>query len=628
MLIDVIPFLRLPRSLGAFTYRVPEHLVQNVVPGAWVTVPFRGKNADAIVLQERTASAVQRILPVQDVLPVPPLTREQMALGTFMHEQYFVSLSHAFLAMLPERPKRVPAQTDTAVPPPRQPLTITPAQRLRIAEFLKQLSVSRNPIFFPLASRAERIAFFLQFFRLVPTGQHCVVVPTLFDLHFYASYLAHHFDARLIVLDTSLAPAAYWEQWHRVRERSDSIVLTTKKGLFAPFRDLRTVIMEAETDASHKQADQNPRYHVRTVIRAMVRLYRAREMYIDAIPSLTLATWKDVQKIRAPVHPKSREVIDMMQERTRKNFAPLADSVQEALGRRGPHLLFLNRRGFANALYCVDCGWTSVCPRCNFPFRQHDASVLLCHRCLTTASVPTGCPRCRSVRFRTSGMGTQQLETWLRVHSSGHTIQRIDQDQRASFVPDTDVTVATEKILQTLQLPRFRSITIVGLEQLAQFPDFRSQERAFALVERVFALGILGARLLIQSYAPRHPLTVALRDCNDQVFVDAELAVRRALRLPPVVRVVKLVVKAHSSAAVQHEALKGMERLRQELDANSPIVLEGPHTPLPERERTWFRRFVLMRNLPEVDASGTLQRVLDILPDRWLVDVDPESLST
>lgn len=60
-------------------------------------------------------------------------------------------------------------------------------------------------------------------------------------------------------------------------------------------------------------------------------------------------------------------------------------------------ILFLNRRGFAPALLCHDCGWIAECPRCDHYYTLHQAQQhLRCHHCDSQRPVPRQCPSCGS----------------------------------------------------------------------------------------------------------------------------------------------------------------------------------------------------------------------------------------
>ncbi len=81
---------------------------------------------------------------------------------------------------------------------------------------------------------------------------------------------------------------------------------------------------------------------------------------------------------------------------------------------RQPGYPLLNRRGFAPALLCHDCGWIAECPRCDHYYTLHQAQQhLRCHHCDSQRPVPRQCPSCGSTHLEPVGLGTEQLEQTL-----------------------------------------------------------------------------------------------------------------------------------------------------------------------------------------------------------------------
>ena len=74
---------------------------------------------------------------------------------------------------------------------------------------------------------------------------------------------------------------------------------------------------------------------------------------------------------------------------------PVLQALRERLERGEQSLVFLNRRGYAPVLQCLDCGWKSDCPHCSAwrVFHKIDRT-LRCHHCGLTERVPRACPSC------------------------------------------------------------------------------------------------------------------------------------------------------------------------------------------------------------------------------------------
>jgi primosomal protein N' (replication factor Y) len=92
-------------------------------------------------------------------------------------------------------------------------------------------------------------------------------------------------------------------------------------------------------------------------------------------------------------------------------------------------VLFLNRRGYAPALICHQCGWSAACERCDAWYTWHQAGRRLhCHHCDSVRPLPHHCPECGSNELIGSGVGTEQLEQLLGTVFPQYPVVRIDRD--------------------------------------------------------------------------------------------------------------------------------------------------------------------------------------------------------
>ncbi|MDB5931218.1 MAG: primosomal protein, partial [Polaromonas sp.] len=88
--------------------------------------------------------------------------------------------------------------------------------------------------------------------------------------------------------------------------------------------------------------------------------------------------------------------IDMNHQPRRAIIAPpLLAAIAQRVARGEQSLIFLNRRGYAPVLACLDCDWKSECPHCSAyrVFHKIDRT-LRCHHCGFTERVPHACPQC------------------------------------------------------------------------------------------------------------------------------------------------------------------------------------------------------------------------------------------
>lgn len=633
MNVNVVPIRRLPRQLSGFTYFLPKSFTYTKPKiGQWVLVPFRGKFIDGILwsLHSSTKKLPGSVLNIQSIVDAPIFTPEQRSMAIFLANRYFISLAHTLDVMLPDRPRRIQKtrseQVFQGIPLP--PVTLSQTRLLALQGVVRLLKKHRGfgMFFVTIGSIAERLSFLFLSLGSKVRGQHLVVVPTLAEMRRLVPHLQQRYGNQIVVFNSDLSLGQYWQSWQRVSRDRDLVILATKRGIFAPFQNLQSITLVQETDPSHKQDDQNPRYHTRTMLRQQAMLHRVPLYFLDVVPSLTLTQWSKLHvHSLAPLVPQ-RTVVDLLQERKRQNFEPLAEETQKVVVNRLPALFFLNRRGFSRLLHCQDCGWTYRCDQCQLPYIRHGIHEYRCHRCLRQKSPPASCPQCHGTRFKQTGIGTQQLEAWLKQQYPTQRIVRIDHDQPNADLASADFIVATEQILHTQSPPRFRCLIIVQLDALLQKPDFAVAEQALQLVERIIALSHPQAHVFIQTYEPDQIVAQALNHANYSTFYHEEIRLRETLKLPPSTTVIKLLGKDHQRDSIIRDAHELVDTLHQASRNQQDFLVEGPLLPWPEREGSWYRRTILLRLLPTTKIA-TVQHILSKLPTTWLIDTEPESLT-
>lgn len=634
MYADVFPLQRLPRTLGPFTYRIPDKKTEKLTEkGSWVTIPFRGRVSDGIVwaLRDLPPPGVQKLLSIVSVDRERSLTREQYALADFLATRSIVSPAVALSALLPTptKPKISPkSDSDHRL---QQRLTLPKQRDREIVSALRAVPQNDASVnFFPLATLAERVACILHCAQRSYTQkrQMLVVAPTQVEALRIWSALGERLAHRSILLHGSLSKGAYWERWQRVRRTPNAIVISTRQGLGAPFCSLGYVIVDLESDPSHKQADQNPRYHARTLALELARLQRAPLLCLDAQPTLALTLLPALRQAKnlLPI-PQRRLVVDLTQQQSktfRERLLPVS-TIELLQAVTGPVLVFYNRRGAATSLRCNDCSWVLRCAKCMLTVPISGSAGAHCHRCGTKAHIPEFCPDCGSARLTERGVGVESVMTMLQQALPKRRVERCDREDAHVTLGETSLVIATERILYLPLLPQFAMIVVLHLDHLLQFPDFSVAERAYLLIERLAALAVPGADVVLQTDCAEQPLLRALRKRDPELLYQEERAVRRSLAYPPLLPTIKLLGSAPTRAAAEASAAK-VAKLLTTLP-HELMRWSGPWTPSPERSGRQYRRYFQLTDLSGEKDLATLRAALTALPDTWHVDTEPDTFS-
>jgi primosomal protein N' (replication factor Y) len=171
---------------------------------------------------------------------------------------------------------------------------------------------------------------------------------------------------------------------------------------------------------------------------------------------------------------------------------------------------------------------------------------------------------------------------------------------------------------------------VLDADASLSFPDFRAEERTFALLAQLAGRVGRGAdgRVLVQTLAPdARAIRHAAR--HDSVgFLEAELERRRALAYPPFSQLVRVVCSAPEAPRAASAARALAERLRAQLVGTRTNVL-GPAALFRLRRRE--RRALLLKATDRVATVRVLDEVVHgVACDRthagvnFSVDVDPQ----
>ena len=336
------------------------------------------------------------------------------------------------------------------------------------------------------------------------------------------------------------------------------------------------------------------------------------------------------------------QIVDMRAELRAGNRSifslPLRQAMDVALRQGEQAILLLNRRGAATFVLCRDCGHVLRCPACDTPLTYHSAAAdLMCHHCGHRQPSPGRCPLCGSRRMRYFGLGTEQVEQAVQQLWPDVRTLRWDRDTARNYAAHAailhlfsrglaHVLIGTQMIAKGLDLPLVTVVGVISADTALNLPDFRASERTFQLLTQVAGRagrGLLGGRVVIQTYHPDHEAVVAAAAHDYAGFAARELAFRREQGYPPYRRLAKLVYEDAGSSRARAEAAALAGVLRDALACRGlPATdLIGPAPPFFARLRGRYRWQMLLRHSDPAEFLRAVQ-----IPAGWRVDVDPVSV--
>ena len=449
------------------------------------------------------------------------------------------------------------------------------------------------------------------------------------------------FGASVGLMHSRMSMQERLDMWNRIQSGEVRLVIGPRSAVFAPLLNVGVIIVDEEHEPSYKQDDPSPRYNGRDVAIMRGQLEKCPVILGSATPSLeTYANADDHRYERLVLASRADQaelpavhIVDLRSARKSGHMhgtlsAELVSAMKLRLDRNEATILFLNRRGYANALLCDDCGHAPECPHCSVALTYHKtASALACHYCGYRQPALTACTTCGSTELRESGTGTQRVEEDVRkaLEGTGAVIERMDTDtmkrrgaHRALLERfannEIDVLIGTQMVAKGLDIPRVTLIGVVHADQGLHQADFRAVERTAQLLVQVSGrAGRDAARpglVMIQTSTPEHPLyqeqLVADHPYRSETLT-AELASRKHLLYPPFGRFIVVECSGPMEADVEHAA-RVLDRL---LPADHPSwVRYGPTTPSIARLRNRYRRIIVIKNNKASDPTGGQCRTL------------------
>jgi primosomal protein N' (replication factor Y) len=463
---------------------------------------------------------------------------------------------------------------------------------------------------------------------------------------------------RVAIQHSGLSDGERHDQWHRIRRGDVDVVVGTRSAVFAPLTRIGVIVVDEEHDTSYKQ-EEAPRYHGRDVAVVRGREEKALVVLGSATPSMESYQHSLSGKyVRASLDRRvlDRPLASVRLVNMRDEYADqgpdavisrtLAGAVDDRLQRGEQVLVLLNRRGYATAVFCRQCGDAFDCPNCTISLTVHTARhgwKARCHYCNYSMTVPKACRKCAAPYLEQAGFGTEKVEQHLRDQFPGARVDRVDRDSvrrkgaltsiLSRFAAgELDVLVGTQMIAKGHDFPRVTLVGVISADVGLGVADFRAGERTFQLLTQVAGRAGRGERAgeaIVQTLYPEHySIQLACRQ-DYAAFFEREMAYRRSMRYPPVVALVNVVVRGRSFDDAMRTANEAVQRLRP-LAVTGSFAILGPAPAPLVRLRGEHRVQFFLKGGRRAEMRNALKAMLSELPEirrKMSIDIDPLNMT-
>ncbi|GGD62553.1 primosomal protein N' [Lacimicrobium alkaliphilum] len=456
------------------------------------------------------------------------------------------------------------------------------------------------------------------------------------------------FGIEVAVLHSGLTDKERLRVWQQAGLGEVGIIIGTRSAIFTPLANPGMIIVDEEHDGSYKQQD-GWRYHARDLAVVRARMEKVPLILGSATPSLETLNnalgsryqHLSLGKRAGGANAVKHQVLDIKGQALDYGLAKgMQQRIRLHLQQGHQVMLFINRRGFAPALICHQCGHVEECHRCERSFTLHrQLKKLQCHHCGDAKVVPHRCAACGHPDLQPVGMGTEQLEQGIQRIFPDYSAMRIDSDsargkQKLHGLLEeinqgkSQLLIGTQILAKGHHFPRVSLVVILDVDSALFSADYRAAEHLAQLITQVAGRAgraQIQGELWLQTHNPGHPLLQDLLNNGYQHFARLALKERQFAALPPY----------SYQALFRAEAVDGnlaygfLEQVKACLQPTD-ITLIGPLPALMEKRQGRYRMQLLLQSDKRTGIQQWLSNMMSNIEKlplankvRWSLDMDP-----
>lgn len=644
-----------------FDYLVPAGLAE----GALVEASLAGRNGVGVVWNSNPPPSdfpASKLKPIHATLDLPPLPApyrkwlDWVANFTLAPRGAVLGLCGMRYAAKPPKRARPAAQYNLVLP------ELTTEQ----AHAAKEIAaVSGKPILLDgvTGSGKTEVYFHAIAEALQQNQQILVLVPEIALTHQWLLRFEKTFGSRPSVWHSRTTPVARSRVWHAALKGEPMVVVGARSALFLPFTNLKLIIVDEEHDPSYKQ-DDGVLYHARDMAIARAHFEGAQSVLVSATPALETLENVRAGKYRA-LHLTTRfgaaglpavRLVDLRNEPPERGdfLSPtVKQAMLQTLAKGEQVLFFMNRRGYAPLLLCRACGYRFECKDCSAWLVVHGKKFnegglpppsasgltpaasglpsaarfqsrgsLHCHHCGHREKMPEECPSCKASADKLAPCGpgveriAEEVRTIFAADENAPKLAVLSSDE--AIAADTwdaiergeiDILVGTQMVAKGHHFPRLTLVVVVDADVGLSGADLRAGERTYQMLHQLggrAGRGDAPGQVLIQTYAPEHPVMQALLAQDRDRLMGLEAAERRAGGWPPYGQLAAILLDGVEESKVRAAG----QTLARSAPQDTRLKVLGPAPAPLSKLRGQYRYRLLIKADKGIALQATLKQWL------------------
>lgn len=624
MIAEVIPLRHLPRTRSIFTYKIPLLTERDFKIGQLIEIPFQKTIILGIIYKISDTDSDDKTKEIGKIINNIPFFGESQL-------EMLYEISQLYGAPLPTLIKM-------SLPKIRK-TKFSKAVFIEHEKKQEKNRVTNNPRYSLYKNQTEHA----DFLEKNSDGTTLILVPRIQNINEVVSLLNDEKQKNAVVWHSELKDKEQFDAWIKIKNGEKNIIISTRGGVFLPFPRLDNIIIDYEHDENHKHWDQTPRFNAKDIAKILTNRYAAKYLEMSFTPSVEAyynvhrKNWDsdnfyfDIENKRADVFGSLPPVI-LQSLLDKENFIPssVQDEINKILnsdGEKNDILILLNRKGFAAALICKQCGTSETCTSCNMIMSyQGRDNILKCPYCKIIEQVPLACKKCHSPMIKLIGPGIEMIEAQAKkiVENYNYDIITIDSDSKKDLGQKNTLLIGTDAALPYVRWKITALIVYLGLDREINLPEFNSTERVWHKIQEIQFRKNIDAKLILCTNHTEHTIFKSILE-PDRLY-RTDLNSRQKANYPPYCCLVKYFYGNFSQKEAFDEAVQTSKKIQTGLTkAGIKATLIGPIEMYPNyyRKKYWYA-IIIKFDMESWDQDVKI--VNSLMPDSWKIDLNPISL--
>ncbi|MDI9348310.1 MAG: primosomal protein N' [Methylacidiphilales bacterium] len=625
--------------------------------GCRVLVPFGDKNQLelGIVFETPINSSVsinelKSVIQVIDDQPIIP--QYQFILAGKISQYYRVSIAKALFIIVPSfllsinaKPLKEHQLTNTSIT--CNEIILNQYQDKILLELIDTIKTNKQVFLQGVTGSGKtRLYLALALYLLKQNKQVLLLVPEINLIETIVTEISLFYKSNIYKYYGSMKLSEKKKIFSLAKSGEPMVLIGTRSAIWLPFTNIGLICIDEEQDDSYKE-EFGIYCKTSTIASFISTICSIPIVYGSATPSIELcySLIKNKQKpislnTRINLAPEPEYVPVLINNQYQDRLDPFCLlQIKNALSLNQQVLIYVNQRGYARRLWCLECKKSITCINCDYAMVMHQkSSVLICHVCSYSIPIPSVCHYCSKPSLVPFGSGVDMFRLQLAEIFGDSAIVQIDRDH----VNKNELFTATKAPIiigtkMTIKGHNYRNVTTcvyIHADQLLAAYDVRALE---ILAMSIVQLGGRSTRhveldtrskIFIPTFLPNHPLFLMLQNGGYNTFVSHELESRRLLQLPPFTYISLIKIKANPTS----KALKQIEQIRFSINQLASFNVFGPIEAPISRIAGKLRYNIMIKSKDKAEHDNWIDTTISVLKSmqltdvHWVLDVEPISL--